>query len=114
LKKFKVIFDYPRYRMILEKNTNYHLGDRYNTSGIQLIQDDKKILVYQVIKNSPAEEAKIKKDDEILSINQISVFNYSLQKIKEILSQEEGTEIELELKRKAKTKKVKLILKELI
>ncbi len=114
LKKFKVIFDYPHYRMILEKNTNYHLGDRYNTSGIQLIQDDKKILVYQVIKNSPAEEAKIKKDDEILSINQISVFNYSLQKIKEILSQEEGTEIELELKRKAKTKKVKLILKELI
>jgi len=114
LKKFKVIFDYPHYRMILEKNTNYNLGDRYNTSGIQLIQDDKKILVYQVIKNSPAEEAKIKKDDEILSINQISVFNYSLQKIKEILSQEEGTEIELELKRKAKTKKVKLILKELI
>jgi len=114
LKKFKVIFDYSHHRMILEKNTNYHLWDRYNTSGIQLIQDGKKILVYQVIKNSPAEEAKIKKDDEILSINQIPVFNYSLQKIREILNQEEGTEIELELKRKAKTKIAKLILKELI
>ena len=114
LKKFKVIFDYLHYRMILEKNTNYHLPDRYNTCGVQLIQDGRKILVYRVIKNSPAEVAKIKKGDEILSINEIPVFNYSLQKIKEILNQEEGTKIELELKRKAKTKKVKLTLKELI
>jgi len=114
LKKFKVIFDYPHYRMILEKNTNYNLWDRYNTSGLQLIQDGRKILVYQVIKNSPAEKVKIKINDEILSINQIPVSNYSMQKIREILSQEEGTEIELRLKRKTKIKKVNLILKELI
>jgi hypothetical protein len=122
LKKFKVIFDYPHYRVILEKNTNYQLWERYNTSGIQLVQDDKRILVYQVIKNSPAEKAKIKKDDELLSINDIPVANYSLQKIREILNQEEGTKIELKLKRmvrqahhkKAKIKSVKLILKELI
>lgn len=114
LKKFKVIFDYPHYRMILEKNTNYHLWDRYNTSGVRLIQDGRKILVYQVIKNSPAEKTKIKINDEILSINQIPVSNYSMQKIREILSQEEGTEIELRLKRKTRIKKVNLILKELI
>jgi len=114
LKKFKVILDYPHYRMILEKNTNYHLWDRYNTSGIRLIQDGRKIIVYQVIKNSPAEKAKIKINDEILSINQIPVSSYSMQKIREILSQEEGTEIELRLRRKTKIKKVNLILKELI
>jgi hypothetical protein len=135
LKKFKVILDYPRYRMILEKNENYHLWDRYNASGIQLIQDDKKILVYQVIKNSTAEKAEIKKDDEILSINEVPVSNYSLQELRDILNQEEGTKIELLLKRvarqfdrltvpsevegqahhkKAKIKKVKLTLKELI
>ena len=100
--------------MILEKNKNYHLWDRYNTSGIQLIQDDKKILVYQVIKNSSAEKAKIKKDDEILSINEVPVSNYSLQELRDILNQEEGTKIELKLKREAKMKKVKLTLKELI
>jgi hypothetical protein len=114
LKKFKVIFDYPHFRMILEKNKNYHLCDRYNTSGIQLIQDGKRVLVYQVIKDSPAEKAKIKKDDEILSINQIPASNYSLQEIREILNQEEGTKIELTLKRKAKIKKINLTLKELI
>lgn len=114
LKKFKVIFDYPHYHMILEKNSNYDLWDRYSASGIQLIQDDKKILVYQVIKNSPAEKAKIEKDDELLSINEVPVSNYPLQKIREILNQKEGTKIELKLKREAKTKKVKLTLKELI
>lgn len=114
LKKFKVIFDYPHYHMILEKNSNYDLWDRYNTCGIQLIQDNNKIVVYQVIKNSPAEKTKIKKDDEILSINEVPVSNYSLQEIREILNQEEGTKIELLLKREAKIKKVKLTLKELI
>jgi hypothetical protein len=114
LKKFKVIFDYPHYRMILEKNTNYHLRDRYNASGVRLIQDGKKILVYQVIKNSPADKAKIQKDDEILSVTGIPVSNYSLQEIRELLNQEEGTEIELELKRGAKTRKVKLIFKQQI
>lgn len=114
LKKFKVIFDYPNYRMILEKNTNYHLRDGYNTSGIQLIQDGEKILVFCVIKNSPAEKAKIKKDDEILSINEIPVSNHSLQEIREIFNQEEGIKVELKLKREEKIRRVKLILKELI
>jgi hypothetical protein len=114
LKKFKVIFDYPHRHMILEKNSNYDLWDRYNASGILLIQDDKKISVYQVVKNSPAEKAKIKENDEILSINEIPVANYSLQEIREILNQEDGTEIELKLKRQVKTKKVKLTLKEMI
>jgi hypothetical protein len=114
LKKFKVIFDYPHYHMILEKNSNHNLWDRYNASGILLIQDDKKILVYQVIKNSPAEKAKIKKDDELLSINEVPVSNYSLQELRDILNQEEGTKIELKLQREAKMKKVKLTLKELI
>lgn len=114
LKKFKVILDYPHYRMILEKNTNYLLWNRYNTSGIQLIQDDQKILVYQVINDSPAEKAKIKKDDEILSINEVPVSNYSLQELRDILNQEEGTKIELKLQRESKMKKVKLTLKEII
>ncbi len=114
LKKFKVIFDYPHHRMILEKNTNYRLPDRYNTSGIQLIQEGKKILVYQVIEDSPAEKVNIKKDDEILSINDIPISSYSLQEIREILNQEKGVKIELKLERKAKTKKVNVTLKELI
>jgi hypothetical protein len=122
LKKFKVIFDYSHYRMLLEKNANYHLSDRYNTSGVQLIQDNNKILVFEVIKNSPADECEIEKDDEILSINGVPVFNYSLQELREILNQEEGTQIEIMLKRmvgqthhkEAKTKKLKLTLKEMI
>lgn len=122
LKKFKVIFDYPHYRMILEKNANYHLRDRYNTCGMQLIQENNKIVVYQVIKNSSANESGIEKGDEILSVNGVSVSSYSLQELREILNQEEGTQIELTLKRmvkqtlhkEAKTERVKLTLKDMI
>lgn len=114
LKKFKVIFDYPRYRMILEENTNYHVPNRFNTSGMHLIQEGEKVFVYHVMENSPAQKAKIKEGDELLSINGVPVSFYSLQRIKEILNQEEGIEIKLKLRRTTKTEEVSLILKEMI
>ncbi len=114
LKKFKVILDYTRYRMILDKNADYHLRDRYNTSGIQLAKEGEKIIVYEVVKDSPAHKADLRKNDQVLSINFQPVSGYSLQEVREILNQEEGTKIELELKRNGKTEKVKLVLKELI
>jgi len=114
LRRFEVILDYSHYRMILEKNADYHLWDRYNTSGIQLIQRGKKILVFHVIKDSPAQKAKIEEGDELLSLNDVPVSSCSLQKIRELLTQEEGTKIELKLKRKTETKKVNLILKEML
>jgi hypothetical protein len=114
LKKFKVILDYPRYRVIFEKNANYHLRDRFNTSGMHLIQEGEKVFVYHVIESSPAEKAKIKEGDELLSINGVRVSFYSLQRIKETLNQKEGIEIKLKLRRSTKTEEVSLILKEMI
>jgi outer membrane lipoprotein-sorting protein len=114
LRRFKVILDYSHYRMILEKNADYHMWDRYNTSGLQLIRRGEKILVFHVIKDSPAQKAKIEEGDELLSVNDVPASSCSLQKIRELLNQEEGTRIELKLKKKGKTVGVKLILRDMI
>lgn len=114
LKRFTVIFDYAHNQMILEKNADFDSLDKYNLSGLMLMEEEGKIKVYQVIKSSPAERAKIKEGDEILSIDNIPVSNYSLQQIRDILNQNEKSKAILKLKSIDKTKEVKLTLKELI
>jgi len=114
LKRFKVIFDYAHHQMILEKNENFDLPDKYNLSGLILIEEEGKIKVYQVIKNSPAEKDKIKVGDQILTIDNSPATDYSLQQIRELLNQKDGAKIYLEIGSAGKNKKVKLTLKELI
>lgn len=114
LKRFKVIFDYAHNQMILEKNESFDLPDRYNMSGLFLIEGKGKIKVYTVLKNSPADGANIKAGDQILIINNSSVINYSLQQIRDLLDQKEGTKITLKIESRGKTREVELILKGLI
>jgi outer membrane lipoprotein-sorting protein len=114
LKRFKLIFDYSHNQMILEKNANFDLPDKYNMSGLVLVGEDGKIKVYDVLKNSPAEKAKIEVGDQILAVDNSLAINYSLQQIRDLLSQKEGKKIVLELERSGEKRKVKLTLKELI
>ena len=100
--------------MILEKNADFDSPDKYNLSGLMLMEEEGKIKVYQVIKGSPAERAKIKEGDEILFIDKISVSNYSLQQIRDILNQNEKSKTILEIESLDKTKEVKLTLKKMI
>jgi outer membrane lipoprotein-sorting protein len=114
LKRFNVIFDYPQNQMILEKNINFDIPDKYSMSGLLLMKQDEDIKVYDVIKDSPAEKVGIKAGDQILSIDHQPTSNYSLQQIRELLNKNEGTKIILELKSMDGIKEVKLILKGLI
>jgi hypothetical protein len=114
LKRFTVIFDYTRNQMILEKSAGFESPDKYNLSGLVLMEEEGRIKVFQVIKSSPAEKAKIKEGDEILTIDQNPVSNYSLQQIRDTLNQNEKNKIILKIKSLDKTKEVKLTLKELI
>lgn len=78
-----------------------------NSKGEKVIQDFsykfdlKPIFVITAIRpNSPAEKAGIQKGDIIKSINGTRCYNYSLQKINEMLKEEDGKTIRLEINRK--------------
>lgn len=114
LRRFKVVFDYSRNQMFLEKNASFCLADRYSSSGLVLTEEEGAIKVYDVIKDSPAQKAKIEAGDQILAVNNLPVSNYSLQQIQDLLNQEEGTKITLELKSPQRSRKVKFTLKQLI
>ena len=63
-------------------------------------------------KNSPCDEAGIKKEDQIISINDKKVSDMNLQKINDIFKGEEDQLIKMTLKREAKTLQFQFQLKD--
>ncbi|MCK5058614.1 MAG: aspartyl protease family protein [Candidatus Aminicenantes bacterium] len=88
LKKFNIIFNYRKWQLVLEPNGFYDNDFRVNCSGIRLSLDKgrTRVLVYDVIENSPAAKAGMKRGDEILSINGRYVKNLDLSHIRGILT----------------------------
>ena len=115
LSMYNITFDIPGKMLYFEKNSNYGKKLTVNCSGIdlQLSPDKEKLLVHQVLEDSPAEEAGIKLDDELVSINNTSVSDLDLPDIKEMLRQE-GQTVNLVLRDEGKEKSVSLKLKSLL
>jgi hypothetical protein len=116
LRRFKVIFDYSRKRMILESNAS--LADRfeYDMSGIRLRPegaDLKTLRVSRVVENSPATEIGIREGDLILAIDGKPVAEFSLHQINQMFKQE-GKEYLLDIIRGEEKKQLKLKLRILI
>jgi outer membrane lipoprotein-sorting protein len=114
LKRFKAIFDYSKSQMILEKNSNFDLPEKYDMSGMWLLAENGKVYVTKVLKNSPAEKAKIKEGDEIISINNVSTSQYSLEQIREMFKGKENERFKLKIKSGERAKETELTLKSLI
>ncbi|WP_395063788.1 PDZ domain-containing protein [Flavobacterium sp.] len=71
-------------------------------------------VIANIRKDSPADRAGLKKEDIILKINNQNAYNYSLQKINDLLKSEEGRTIEFEIERKGKILNFKFQLKSLL
>lgn len=101
LRHFKVIFDYPHKRMILEPNKSFAAAFDIDMSGLLLLTDSpqfKLIKVHRVIEGSPAAEAGIKAGDMILEVNGRAVSQLTLNTIREMLKKE-GQQFNLKIQR---------------
>ena len=102
LGRLKVIFDYPRERMLIHRGEKYFSPFEYDMSGMvvkKVPNDENRLFVGQVRVNSPAEDVGIQAFDEILAINKIPVFIWELSDVIKLFRSEEGKEIELEIRR---------------
>lgn len=71
-------------------------------------------VIANVRKDSPAAIAGLKKEDVIVTINNQNGYNFTLEKINELLKSEEGKSIEFEIDRKGKIMKFRFQLKNIL
>ncbi len=115
LRQFNITIDVPDKVMYLTKNKSWGKKFMINSSGIdvQLSKDMKKVLIHQVFDDSPASEAGIKLNDQLLKINGRSMAEVSLAEVKDILKRE-GETIDLVVNQNGEEKNVSLTLRSLI
>lgn len=83
LRRFNVFLNYPMREIYLQPNSHYGDVFDYSYSGLNIYFIDGKIVVGEVIENSPAEEAGFKPGDTIFGIG--SNFSNNIQKYKEMI-----------------------------
>jgi predicted aspartyl protease len=131
LRRFKVIFDYARGRLILEANAHYAEPVEYDMSGISLRAYRKESVhrrvgvatgspnqlktfrVYQVIADSPAAEAGVRVGDVLTAIDGVPAARFTLDEINQMLKVP-GREYKLNFKRGAGTLSMKIKMRRLI
>jgi hypothetical protein len=114
LQKFNVVFDYSGNKMFLRPNNQYLREFEFNMAGLVLkTRPDGKIIVFDVVENSPAWQENIKPGDLITAIKDEDVSRLSFTEIYKLFSQE-GEKTKLTLQRKSKQFDCLLTLKRII
>ncbi|SMC74628.1 aspartyl protease family protein [Pedobacter nyackensis] len=103
LSRFNIVFDYSRNFMYLKRNSQFNRPFDHDMSGIELYADDdgktNRYLVSRIEPGSPAQQADIQVDDEILLINFVPVSSYKLNELNNLLKSVDGKTIILYLQR---------------
>jgi hypothetical protein len=116
LRRFTVIFDYSRLKMILEPNERFDEPYEYDMSGLFLIAegpDFKRFKVHRVLKGSPAAEAGVREGDEMVTLDDRPATEFTLEQIRQLFKQE-GREVQLSIQRGEEQLHFKLKLRSLI
>ena len=80
-RRFNVIFNYPKRDIHLVPNTHFRDPFDYSYSGIELYLVEGKILIGDVAKNSPGEEAGLLEGDQVVGINNNLSQNFAQYKV---------------------------------
>ena len=115
LNRFNITFDYSREKIYFEKNERFEDDFRVNASGIylQLSENQQKILAHKIYDNSPAKEAGIMQNAQLVSVNGKNVSEYTLPELRALLLRS-NTNVELVVMQEGEEKTVKLDLAQMI
>jgi predicted aspartyl protease len=102
LSRFNLIIDFAGEKLYITPNTFFKDAFEYDKSGIVFIAGGvnlSQFMVYEVLENTPAAEADIKKGDQLISINRLPARFYSLGAINRILQNKQGKKIRMKIRR---------------
>lgn len=116
LRRFKVIFDYSRERMILESNAHYDESYEYDMSGIFLLAEGKDYKTYRighVFEDTPAAEAQLREGDIIEAIDGKSASEFTLSQL-QLMFRQEGKQYLMIIRRGDQIIEVKIGMRRLV
>ena len=111
LRRFYIIFDYARSRLIVEPNRHVHDAFSFDASGLDLRWSPDAFLIHDVAKESPAAESGLQAGDAIVSINGQPAKTFRLEQIQNFLTVA-GKTLHLGVRRGNKHLDVSLTLRE--
>ncbi|HKR01802.1 MAG TPA: aspartyl protease family protein [Pyrinomonadaceae bacterium] len=116
LRRFKVIFDLRRHRLILEPGPRFSEPYEYNMSGMGLRAEGEQFdvfKVHRVFENSPAAAAGVREGDRIVAIDGKPARTFTLERLYRLFKQE-GREYSFEIERGAQRLRVKIRLRRMV
>ncbi len=102
LRRFNVIIDYPNKKITLAKNNNFNDPFKVNRCGIDIETPIPGLPYYRIShvrKGSPAEDAGLRRGDEIKYINNNHTYNLSINDIYEFFYKKPGKKVKLGINR---------------
>ena len=118
LNRFKVAIDYCNSIMYLKPSSkHYDKPFEYDKSGLIIYAFGDRLnqyIIRYVSPGSPAEEADIRVDDQILKIGCFPLSLFSLDEISNKLSKKAGTKVKLKLRRGKEEFTKSIVLRDLI
>jgi hypothetical protein len=102
LRRYRVIFDYSRERVILEPRDPGVAPAEFDMSGLYLLasgDDRRRIMVKEVIAGGPAAEAGIHGGDTIVSMDGLPAERLTLGQVRDALRSHAGRAVRLEVER---------------
>lgn len=116
LDRFTLVIDYVNEAVYMKAEKKYNRAFLFDKSGLTIFAlgtELNQFVIKDIIVGSPAEEAGLQPDDEILKIGIWSAKLYTLDRISRLLSSKSGKTIKLKIKRGDKKFTVKFKLRDL-
>ncbi len=115
LKKFNIVWDYPRNQLFFEKNKNHGERDVFDRAGFWINRGDGVFDVVDVIAGAPADVAGLKAGDRIVAVNgKKAVSEVTLPDVRLLKKALPGTDLILEVLRGTQRLTINITLKDFV
>jgi len=115
LKRFNIVFDYGRQRIIFEKNANYAKPDAFDRAGMWMNEAEGGFDVMDVFGGSPAAQAGIRVGDTIVAVDGRPVAGLTLPGLRQrFRTDAPGTKVTLKVRTGGAEREAVLTLRDLV
>jgi predicted metalloprotease with PDZ domain len=95
MRQFRATLDFHGRKVYLVKGTEWGECDEADMSGLHLLRIRGRTVVHTVDKDGPAEEAGVRPNDTILSVNGVAAPAAEISERRDVLQREDGKQITL-------------------